>query len=206
LSDIQNKGFDGLYQSFDYREYKNIKIAMLGDYQLENAALALECIKALNEKKDFNIAQEAVYAGMQTAHWGGRFEIIHRDPVMIIDGAHNPDAAVRLKNSLELYFKGKKLLFIIGVFADKDYDKILSETAPLAEKIFAVEAPSPRALNTSKLVTAVKKYNKNAVESDLKSAVKHCLSQKDYITVAFGSLSFMGDITKYVRELEIDEI
>jgi dihydrofolate synthase/folylpolyglutamate synthase len=205
LSDIQNKGFDGLYQSFDYGEYKNIGIAMLGDYQLENAALALECIKALN-KKGFSIPQEAVCEGMQTAHWGGRFEIIHRDPVTVIDGAHNPDAALRLKNSLELYFKGKRLLFIIGVFADKDYDKILSITTPLAEKIFAVKAPSPRALDTPELVAAVKKYNENAVESDLKSAVEYCLSQKDCVTVAFGSLSFMGDMTKYVRELELDEI
>lgn len=200
-ADIKNQNFNGLAQSFDYGKYKNIKISMLGDYQFENAALALRCVDVLNGK-GFIIPEKAVYKGMEAAHWGGRFEVVNQAPLFILDGAHNPDAAQRLKNSLDLYFKGRRMLFIIGVFADKDYDNILKCTAHLAERIFAITAPSPRGLEAPVLVKAIKKYNENAYESDIGSAVEYCLKCKDYITVAFGSLSFIGNITEYVRKFK----
>lgn len=198
-ADILNKNYSAPYQCFDFEKYKAVKTAMLGDYQFENAALALKCINVLKEK-GFDITDESVYSGMRKAHWGGRFEVISSDPVFILDGAHNPDAAQRLKNSLNLYFKDSKFIFIIGVFADKDYDGILKITAPLADKIFVIKAPSPRGLDASALAASALKYNSSVVQSSLKEAVACCKEQKDHVTVAFGSLSFMGEITGYIKE------
>lgn len=208
-TDIKNKRLDGLAQCFDYGKYGAVKINMLGDYQLENAALALECIAALT-RKGFTVAEGAIYKGMSKAHWGGRFEVISTDPVFILDGAHNPDAALRLKTSVETYlhgntlFGGKRLIFIIGVFADKDYDGILSLTAPLADEILAVQAPTQRGLALEKLVTAVKRYNSCVKGSELGTAVDYCLSREDCVTIAFGTLSFMGEITRLVKQRQTD--
>jgi dihydrofolate synthase/folylpolyglutamate synthase len=198
-SAIEYTGYSDGYQRMNYRNYNNIELGMLGDYQLENAALALECTDAL-KKKGYRIDKNAIYKGMKDARWGGRFEIVNRNPFVILDGAHNPDAAQRLKNSLELYFKDKELLFIIGVFADKDYDGILKITAPLAKKIFAIKAPSERGLDTALLAKATERYNENVVASKLNEAVDYCLTQTDCVTVAFGSLSFMGEITEYIKK------
>lgn len=198
-ADILNRKYTMPYQSFDFEKYKSVETSMLGEYQFENAALALKCIDVLKET-GFNITDESIYLGMREAHWGGRFEIIGSSPVFILDGAHNPDAAQRLKNSLDLYFCGCKFNFIIGVFADKDYDGILKITAPLADKIFAVKAPSPRGLDTSSLAAAALKYNDSVVQSSLKEAVACCKEQKDRVTAVFGSLSFMGEITGYIKE------
>ena len=107
--DILNKRVSGFSQYFDYGRYKNVEINMLGGYKYENAVLALECIENL-KAMDFDIPMNAVYSGMKKAHWGARFEIISTSPVFVLDGAHNPDAAKRLRDSLDLYFKNEKKL------------------------------------------------------------------------------------------------
>lgn len=194
---ILNKRVCGFSQYFDYGKYKNVEINMLGSYQYENASLALECIESL-KTMGFSIPLHAVYSGMKRAHWGARFEIVNTSPVFVLDGAHNPDAAKRLRDSLEIYFKNQKKLFIIGVFLDKDYDGILKNTAGLAEQIFTVKPPSARGLAADKLAAAARKYNDNVKASDIHSAVDYCMGQKDCVTVAFGSLSFMGLLTDYI--------
>lgn len=200
-SDIRNIAFDGTAQSFDYKGFKGLKTRMLGKYQTENAALAVECITALR-KKGFGISDKAVYDGLYKASWGARFEIVYREPLFILDGAHNPDGAKRLKESLDLYFKDRKKLFITGVFADKDYDGILKCLAPMADKIYAIQAPTSRGLAADKLAEAIKKYNTNVVISDINTAVKQCMGDKEHITAVFGSLSFMGQIREYISSFK----
>lgn len=112
-------------QSFSYKNWKNIEISLAGTYQIKNAALALEAVEALR-RLGFELSEENVRKGMAGADWRGRFSVIHKDPVVVIDGAHNPAAATVLKESLETYFKGKNLYYIFGVFADKDYEKVMN--------------------------------------------------------------------------------
>ena len=74
-------------------------------------------------------------------------QIIHREPLFIVDGAHNPAAADMLEDSVRKYFKGRKLFFIMGVFRDKDYPYIIRKLCPYAEQIITIETPdNPRAL------------------------------------------------------------
>ena len=114
---------------FSYKSWENMAISLAGSYQIKNAALALEGVEALR-KLGFQITDHQVRDGLLRTAWRGRFTTLRHDPVVIIDGAHNPGAARELKQSLELYFPGKKLYFVMGMFKDKDYDQVIGMTAP----------------------------------------------------------------------------
>lgn len=182
-------------QSFSYKNWKNIEISLAGTYQIKNAALALEAVEALR-KLGFELSEENVRKGMAGADWRGRFSVIHKDPVVVIDGAHNPAAATVLKESLEIYFKGKNLYYIFGVFADKDYEKVIELTATLAKRIVTVQTPdNPRALPAEELKKAVEKVNPNVTSADsVAKAVEEvkAMTTKDDVVIVFGSLSFLS--------------
>ena len=192
LSEVQY-GYEK--QSFTYKNWKNVEITLAGTYQIVNAALALEAVEALR-KLGYALSEEQVRTGMKRATWRGRFSVIHKNPVVVIDGAHNPAAATVLRASLETYFKGKKLYYIFGVFADKDYEKVIEITAPLAEQIITVQTPdNPRALPAEELKCAVEKVNpKVSSAKNIEEAVKRTMDvvKKEDVIVAFGSLSFLS--------------
>ena len=155
-----------------------MEISLMGSYQLTNAALALEAVDSLRNL-GYRLEDQAVYRGMKRAVWRGRFTVISREPVIVMDGAHNPAAAEELKKSLELYFPDKKLFYIFGMFRDKDYKKVTEITAPLADHIITVETPdNPRALSAKKLKDTVEKINPSveAAES-IRSAVRRTMEQ-----------------------------
>ena len=182
-------------QRFSYKNWKDIEISLAGTYQIKNAALALEAVEALRSL-GYQLSEETVRKGMKEATWRGRFSVIHKDPVVVIDGAHNPAAATVLKESLETYFKGKNLYYIFGVFADKDYEKVIELTAPLAKQIVTVQTPNnPRALPAEELKKAVEKVNPNVkAAKSVAEAVEEvkAMTTKDDVVIVFGSLSFLS--------------
>ena len=202
LSEVQY-GYEK--QSFTYKNWKNVEITLAGTYQIVNAALALEAVEALR-KLGYALSEEQVRTGMKRATWRGRFSVIHKNPVVVIDGAHNPAAARVLRQSLETYFKGKKLYYIFGVFSDKDYEKVIEITAPLAEQIITVQTPeNPRALPTEELKRAVEKVNpKVSFAKTIEEAVKRTMDivEKEDVVVAFGSLSFLSLVDRSVNQEE----
>ena len=189
-------------QIFSYKEFENLEIHLMGAHQLENAALALEAVKLLREQ-GITISDTSVREGLKNTIWKGRFTIIHEDPYVVIDGAHNPDAAMRLRTAMETYFPDQKKIYIFGVFSDKEYDKIIEITAPLAEYIYTVETPdNPRALPAEELAKEVAKVNA-AVEPamSIADAVKRSLNRagKDDVIMVFGSLSFLKEVEACLR-------
>lgn len=191
-------------QRFDYDHFKNVTIHLAGLHQMINAAVALECVNVLRQQ-GYSIPHEAVYSGMEQTNWKGRFSVIHRDPLVIIDGAHNPDAANRLRESVVHYFPDQKKYFIFGVFADKDYPKIIEHTADLADYIFAIETPDhPRALPAEQLAEAVSKINPSVEPmTSIKEAFEKCfaMAEKDDVILIFGSLSFLDIVEKTIRDI-----
>lgn len=189
-------------QTFSYKNWKNVKITLAGSYQILNAALALEAIDALRAC-GFSLTDEQIYNGFQKTHWRGRFTVLSQNPIVVMDGAHNPGAAMELRNSLELYFKGKKLHYIMGVFKDKDYKKVIELTAPLAEHIITVETPgNPRALPAEELKVAVSEINPSVeAAKSIQEAVTKSLNNagKDDAVIIFGSLSFLGEAETAVK-------
>ena len=191
-------------QTLEYRG-ENYELALAGSYQTENAALALEALEALG-RVGYPTTVEQRKKGLKDTKWNGRLTIIHREPLFIVDGAHNPAAADMLEDSVRKYFKGRKLFFIMGVFRDKDYPYIIRKLCPYAEQIITIETPdNPRALPAQELAEEVKKCNPHVQAADnILDAVDKifAMAGREDVILSFGSLSFIGEITTIVKTQE----
>ena len=188
-------------QKLSYRNWKDAEISLAGRYQIQNAMTALEAVNALREL-GYKIADSDVYEGMRETVWRGRFTVIRKNPAVILDGAHNPAAARELKASLEQYFSGRTLRYIFGMFRDKDHEKVIELTAPLAEHIITVETPdNVRATPAEALKEEVARVNPSVeAAKSIADAVEKTLSQAspEDVIVIFGSLSFLGEAERAV--------
>lgn len=193
-------GYDG--QTFDYKQYQKLEISLAGSYQILNAALAVEALERI-KMLGYKISEEQLRRGLKRATWKGRFTVLQKNPVFVIDGAHNRDAAKVLRQSIDLYFADKKIFYIMGMFKDKEYEEVLRQTADKAEYIFTIETPNNvRALPAEELAQAAKKYNENVEAADtIEEAVKKAfaMADKEDVIIAFGSLSFLGQLTETVE-------
>lgn len=171
-------------------------IRLLGEYQIENAVLAVKTAQVL-KSLGFTIEEEDIRKGLSQTRWSGRFEIIAANPCFIIDGAHNEAAASLLRSSIIRYFKKKRKIFLIGVFADKEYEKILKLTADLADVIITLTPENPRALPSDQLAKEALRYCDKVYDAkNTENAVKLAYREaaKEDIIIAFGSLSYLGDL------------
>lgn len=199
----------GLFQqTFDYKEQESVEIALSGEYQFINAVAALEVVEALR-KKGYQIPEEAVRSGLKETVWKGRFTVVAREPYVIVDGAHNRDAAKRLRETIEQYLSDKRLIYIMGVLADKEYERVIEETVSFASEIVTVMTPdNERALPAEKLAEAVAKYYVpvQAAES-IADAVEraYALARKEDVILAFGSLSYLGELIRQVERRTSDD-
>ena len=202
-SKISNVHYGAEGQTFSYKTWENVAISLAGSYQIKNAALALEGVETLR-KLGYALSDQQVREGLLHTAWRGRFTTLRRDPTVIIDGAHNPAAALELKESLERYFPGKTLYFVMGMFKDKDYAQVIDLTAPLARHIITVETPgNPRAMPARELAEAVGKVNPSVEWADsVAHGVEKALAMagKEDAVIVFGSLSFLGEAADAVNE------
>lgn len=184
------------YQGEEY------EISLAGVPQIENSVLAIHALRILDEC-GYSTTLEQKKQGLKNAHWGGRFTAIGKEPLFIVDGAHNPAAAERLAESIEHYLKGKRIFYIMGVFRDKEYDIVIDKTCAYAEKIFTIETPNnPRALPAEELAAEIRKRQKEVqAMGSLQEAVEEVyrIAEKDNVIVAFGSLSYLGELTAIVK-------
>lgn len=159
-----------------------------------------------NRKWEYPVSEEKLRQGMAQARWPGRFEIVGRKPYFILDGAHNEDAARRLAQSVELYFPGRRIISIMGMLRDKEYDKVIGLTHGLADQIITVTPPAnPRALSAYELAAAVSKVHSKVTSADsLEEAVEmaRLLADKEDVIIAFGSLSYLGRMMEIVGKME----
>lgn len=196
-------------QHFSYGGYEDLKISLAGAYQITNAVIAVEAVKVLN-RLGFRISEEQLRRGLAETIWKGRFTVIARDPVFIIDGAHNRDAAQTLKKSLELYFTNRRIFYIMGIFKDKEYEEIVKTTVPLSTHVITIETPgNDRALAAGELLQTVRKYQPSSeMAGSIMEAVQKSLkmADKEDVIIAFGSLSFLGEITRAVDTVRSAEL
>ncbi|MCI8597645.1 MAG: bifunctional folylpolyglutamate synthase/dihydrofolate synthase [Lachnospiraceae bacterium] len=189
-------------QSFSYKGLKSLMPGLVGTCQIGNASVAVEVMEALKEQ-GFPVTEEELRRGLSKTIWVGRFTAVDKNPLFVVDGAHNRDAADRLLETLELYFPKKRKIFILGVLADKEYDYMVSRLAPLAERIITLMTPdNTRALPAEDLAKAIRRYNSRVEAADsLKDAVRRAESyaKEDDLILAFGSLSYLGDLVREVH-------
>lgn len=195
-NDIEEVSFDLTGQVFNYKGYKGFKIALLGGYQAWNAALAVAASELLIEK-GFTIKREDIINGLQKARWPGRMEVLLKEPVFIIDGAHNLEGAKALSRNISKYFPDKKLSFIIGMLKDKDYKGMIEAVVPNCRRVIAVTPDSPRALPAAELAETARIYCKEVLISDtIIEAVEKSLelATREELICAFGSLYYIGKV------------
>ena len=191
-------GFDSDRQSLQVKgrlnDYK-LSIPLLGQYQLENAAVAVAALEVLAEK-GFKISRDSIVNGLAKVNWPGRLQILSRHPLLVVDGAHNPDSAQKLKQSLEQYFNFDRAILVIGVSCDKDIAGIVSELAPLFGKVIVTRSRHPRAMAPPPIVAEFTRHGaKVEVAEDVSTALSLALGMagaRDLVCVA-GSLFVVGE-------------
>lgn len=185
------------YTSTSGNTYHNLTISLAGVHQFKNAAIAIEASERLN-KLGYPITNHQLIAGLKNAKWNGRFTLIRKHPLVIIDGAHNEDASRQLAGSINQYFPKKRIIYLLGIFADKDYRKIIENTIHYADTVITVHAPEiKRLMPANELTSIVEQYHSKVITSiDIQDAVNRalCEADKDDVIIAFGSLSFLGPI------------
>lgn len=133
---------------FAYPGLGTVTTHLTGAYQVENACLAIKVLKEV-----LKITDQTIIRGIEKTVWPGRFEVIGEQPLFIIDGAHNEDAALQLSASVEKYFTNIPITYIIGVLADKEHKKVLEAMLPYAGAAFTVTPDNPRAMKAEELTS-----------------------------------------------------
>ena len=203
ISRAKNVKYGVEKQSFDYDRYKNLEISMPGQFQVENAVLAVETVMAL-VRCGFKVPEEKLRRGLFETRWPGRFDVIAKRQFFIADGAHNEDAAKKLAESIRFYFTNRKIIYIMGMLHDKEIDKVIRNTFELASHIITVTPPAgDRALPALDLAQTAREYHSAVTAADcVQEAVEIAYlltgKDKDAVIIAFGSLSYLGELMDIV--------
>lgn len=199
LSPLTVLSFDIDGQNFDYKKYNTLHISLLGEHQIKNAIIAINTIEILKQKS-FTIPDKAIRNGLLNAKWPGRFEILKKAPVLIIDGAHNSEGAKILAHTLEQYFPKAKKTIIMGVLKDKDVNALINAILPVADNFITVTPKSDRALPAEELTALIAAHEKKVKTAcSISEAIKYALNMKEnYIICAFGSLYYIGEIRTFL--------
>jgi len=178
----------------------NLTIPLLGAHQIENAAIAYTALKA----SGIPISDGAIQKGFSQVKWHARFEVVRRDPPVILDSAHNQDSFVKLRNTLEEHFPGEMVTLIFGASEDKNIPGMFAEMKPKIKRLIVTRADHPRALEPGRIIGLAKQAGLEAeavspVESAFERALE--LSEKDgSIVLSAGSMFVTAEVMKVWQE------
>ena len=189
---------------FHYRGRKlnlpNLELNLAGRHQIINATTALGAIETLG-RDWYRIRDEAIYDGLRDVQWSGRLEVVMESPMVLLDGAHNPGAAKRLKAAIVEEFTYDRLLLALGIMNDKDYRRIISILVPLADMTVLCKPRCERAAPPQVLLNEVKRIErKGKIVEDVGEALQHLLSmasERDLICIT-GSFYTIGEAKAYL--------
>ncbi len=171
-----------------------LKIPLLGEHQVENAAVAYAALKA----SGLNVTDEAIQKGFAEIKWPSRFDIIRRDPPVVIDVAHNRESALRLRETLDTFFPEIPVILLFCTLEDKDIAGMLAELSPRLERVVATQADHPRAPSAEWIAEQVKKVGLpveavTPVAAALERAL--VLAGKNKLLLTAGSVAFAGEVS-----------
>lgn len=206
MENIEILKLDEFGSLFNYkykgRCYDNLEIKLIGEHQVYNAVLAVTAVILLKERGIIELSEESLRKGLKNTKWPGRMEVLKRDPIFMIDGAHNMQGIKTLTENLKR-FKYNRLILGIAILKDKEVEPMVKALTTLADEVVVTEANIYRKMDALDLEKIVKKYNNNThVRKDLKEAVSKAyeLAEKDDLILFAGSLYLIGDIRKIVLE------
>ena len=188
-------------------EGKKYRLNLLGAHQLKNVQTVLTVVKAMRGR-GWDLPYEAVARGLDRVNWPARFEVLSKEPVFILDGGHNPQCAEALSGAITEYLPGRKVTFLIGMLADKDYGDVIDLIGKHAAGFLVVTPDSPRKLSAPEFADTIRKKGYAAKAQDdgefseeaVERAIKEALGTGDPV-IAFGSLYLAGTVRKIARTL-----
>ena len=184
-------------QVFDFGRFQDLHLPLLGEHQLKNAAVVLTTADVL-KARGWAITDENIRQGLATVRWPGRFELLRKDPLFIVDGGHNPQCIEALVQNIRQYLAGRPLTVLTGVLADKDYHCMYADVArQFAARFVTVTPPNPRALDAQALAEYLRQFGKPVTACDsVDAGVREAIRQAgpDGVVLAYGSLYMVGDI------------
>lgn len=158
-----------------------LQIPLLGDHQIENAAVAYAALKT----SGLEISDESIQKGFSQVQWRARFEIARREPPVIFDSAHNQDSFVKLRQTLDEFFPGRQVYLIFGASEDKNLPGMFAEMKPKIRRLIVTRADHPRALEVEKIIGLAEQAG---VESEAVSPVEAALARALELSKNDGSI------------------
>ena len=200
---LRNKSLDLFGQVFDCGDRKDIELPLLGELQMFNASVVLSIMDALTQQ-GWKITEEQIREGLRTVTWPGRFDIVSRDPLFIIDGGHNPQCLEALVKNIEDYLADKKVIALTGVLADKDYGDMYRPIMPLIHEFVCITPDNPRKMEAEDLAKYLQAAGAKATacastHDGVRKAIE--LAGKDGAILCFGSLYSIGAIHEGLKEV-----
>jgi dihydrofolate synthase/folylpolyglutamate synthase len=174
----------------------DLRIPLLGEHQMENAANAVAAVELLMEK-GAKITPQNIAVGLANVNWPGRLQILGRKPWVVVDGAHNAYSVLQLGKALREYFKYDKASLILGFGADKDITGMAAEAVKITGDIILVASRHPRAVKAEVLVAEFKKHSVTPrVAETVKDALKLTLAEAgpDDMVCAAGSIFVIAEV------------
>lgn len=187
-------------QTFRYKNSPALSMALLGPHQLRNASVVLEVVEVLR-RRGWSISDEALTEGFAATRWPARFEVVSRDPIAIVDGAHNPQGMEALCDGLRHYLPGKRIVCLVGVLADKDWQHMMDMLKAVAVDFVVVQPDSPRALKDTELAAYLSDRDHwVAVADTIQTGAAGAEFRAKFmngVVVACGSLYMMAEVRNY---------
>ena len=151
-----------------------ISIPLLGDFQIENAAVAVAALEIL-ASSGFPISATNISQALARVEWPGRFQVLQQHPTVLVDGAHNVESMRRLVSNIKAYFSYKRIFLVFGTSSDKDIPGIINELIPLSPQVIVTQtAQSSRAASSSTLVT---EFSKRGIEPEIREPISEAISR-----------------------------
>jgi len=176
--------------------YGEIFLPLIGVYQPKNALLAITAIEILRDT-GYVISDDDIRTGIAAVKWPGRFEVLGSAPLFILDGTHNPQGMEATAESLRCHFNDRKIIFMVGVMADKDVGAMMAHIAPLAKAFITVKPDNPRAMSSNELTENLKRFGIPVVDcgevSNGVSKAFEIAGERD-VVCAIGSLYFSAEV------------
>ena len=204
--DILNYSFDNEFQTFNYKNIKNLKINLKGKIQTQNAGICIEAIEIL-KKLGYVITEESIRNGLKSVVHKARMEQLNSSPLIIYDGAHNEPAIKNLQEMIQMYYKDYEKVYIISILKRKDYKnmlKLLSQDKHASFILTSGNDPN-RYTNAEELYEYIKKYipEEKLYIKSLKNALEYIMKNNlNAVNFVVGSFYTYGDTIEILRKIK----
>ena len=204
---IQLKHHDLEGQVFHWQDFQDIQLPLLGAHQLCNATVVLNVVRQLQAMGWDKITTDTVKKGIREVSWPGRFQIVGRQPLFIIDGGHNPQCIQALVQNIRDYLADKKIIVVAGVLADKDYGEMFRPVMECTQEFVCITPDNPRKMAAADLADHLRAAGAKATACESVQegvALAKKLAGKDGVVLSFGSLYSIGDVRNAADQQQED--